>query len=32
SIERRLDLVGAPAVPVPSRRPAATEPKAEQWN
>ena len=32
SIERRLDLVGAPALPVPSRRPAATEPKAEQWN
>ncbi|MEN0137260.1 MAG: GNAT family N-acetyltransferase [Rhodococcus sp. (in: high G+C Gram-positive bacteria)] len=32
SIERRLELVGAPAVPVPSRRPAATEPKVEQWN
>ena len=32
SIERRLNLVGAPAAPVPSRRPAATEPKAEQWN
>lgn len=33
SIEHRLELVGAPAAPVPSRRPAAaTEPKAEQWN
>ncbi|TQC50913.1 GNAT family N-acetyltransferase [Rhodococcus sp. WS4] len=32
SIERRLELVGAPAVPVPSQRSAATETKAEQWN